>query len=137
MSLTRRSFLAATAATTLVSLSHVAFAEGANEKAARQPAVPAMDFSFDSLSAEMEMLASKDYVAPKESDEDYLQNLTYDAYRMIRFNPEKAKFADIDQSAFRLHAFHMGWLFKTPVALYEVSEGKATPRQLQHRRFHL
>nr|WP_321482873.1 glucan biosynthesis protein G [uncultured Cohaesibacter sp.] len=127
MSLTRRSFLAATAATTLVSLSHVAFAEGANEKAAQQPAVPAMDFSFDSLSSEMEMLASKDYVAPKESDEDYLQKLAYDAYRMIRFNPEKAKFADIDQSAFRLHAFHMGWLFKTPVALYEVSEGKATP----------
>ena len=126
MSLSRRTFLASTAATALVSMNQFVFAAGLNETS-DQPAESATDFSFDILSAEMQALASEEYKAPHEVDEAYLKDLTYDAYRLIRFNPDKAKFSDIENSAFRLHAFHMGWLFKNPVALYEVSDGKATP----------
>ena len=122
MFLSRRSFLAATAATTLMSLNQLAFAEGSDGAAAVAPA----EFSFDILSADMKALAERAYKPLQEVNEGYLQKLNYDAYRLIRYNPEKARLADIDQSAFRLHAFHMGWLFKTPVTLYEVSEGKAS-----------
>ncbi|WP_319411634.1 glucan biosynthesis protein G [uncultured Cohaesibacter sp.] len=126
MHLSRRSFLAASAATTLVSLCSSAFADEANV-AAPQSATAGVDFSYDILSAQMQQLATQDYRAPQEVNEAYLKDLTYDAYRLIRFNPEKARLADIDRSAFRLHAFHMGWLFKTPVALYDVADGKAMP----------
>ncbi|WP_319484801.1 glucan biosynthesis protein G [uncultured Cohaesibacter sp.] len=126
MSITRRVFLAASAATSLVSLSNLAFAAGTDAAPADTVEV-AQPFSFDSLSAEMQELASKDYVSRPQVEDSYLKDLTYDLYRMIRFNPEKARFADIDASAFRLHAFHMGWLFKSPVTLFEVAEGKATP----------
>ncbi len=123
MHLSRRSFLAASAATTLVSLCSSAFADEANV-AAPQSATAGVDFSYDILSAQMQQLATQDYRAPQEVNEAYLKDLTYDAYRLIRFNPEKARLADIDRSAFRLHAFHMGWLFKTPVALYDVATAR-------------
>lgn len=83
-------------------------------------------FSFDALSEVMRAAAARDYVEPKEITE-FPADLDYDGYRLVRFDPERARFAEIEHSRIHLHAFHMGWLFKVPVGLYEVVDGAATP----------
>ncbi len=122
---TRRSFLAALSATALVTFERSSFAQGATAPAP----VDEPDFNFDILSAQMKEAAAKPYKTPAEVG-GYLSELKYDAYRLIRFNPEHARFTDIENSNFRLHAFHMGWLFKRPVGLYEVSDGKQRPMNI-------
>lgn len=98
----------------------------AAEVPAPAPAAPQQPFSFDALSAEMQGLAAQ---APQTLTlpESFLSGLGYDDYRLIRFNPERARFADSPDAQFQLHAFHMGWLFKEPVLLFEVADGMATP----------
>ncbi|WP_339108350.1 glucan biosynthesis protein G [Thioclava sp. GXIMD4216] len=95
---------------------------------AAQPALPpaaeTQPFSFDSLTIEMREAAKQPATAPQKVD-GFLSKLDYDAYRMIRFNPEHARFADGDHPQFTLQAFHMGWLFREPVLIYEVKDGQA------------
>lgn len=137
MLVTRRLFLAATAATALAPAirSSVAVAQTGQTDQTEQP-VPAgpeeqtaqqgQAFSFDILSEEMRNRASE----PHENLEEiggYLADLNYDAYRLIRYDPERQKFGDIENSNFRLQAFHMGWLFNSPMHLFEIHDGRATP----------
>ena len=96
------------------------------------PAAPVADaapqnqpFSYDALSDQMRAAAGTPD-APVSLPDSFLSQLTYDDYRLIRFNPERARFSDVENSQFQLHAFHMGWLFKEPVLLYEVSGDTAT-----------
>lgn len=97
-------------------------------EATTPPAATATDtgapFSFDALSEEMRHAADQAPQVHKVPD-SFLSQLDYDAYKLIRFNPEDARFADIKNTRFELQAFHMGWLFKEPVLLYEVADGKA------------
>ncbi len=86
---------------------------------------PAVPFSFDGLTEEMRQLATRPHV-PAERAESFLDELTYDDYKLIQFLPQKARWQDED-SHFRLHAFHMGWLFEEPVLVYEVEAGMARP----------
>ena len=78
-------------------------------------------FSFDALSARMQALAAEPYAEP-EPVHGFLADLDYDAYLRIRFRPEKARWSE-EGSAFRLHAFHPGWLFNTPVKIHEIVDG--------------
>ncbi|MGO4916150.1 glucan biosynthesis protein [Pseudogemmobacter sp. W21_MBD1_M6] len=80
-------------------------------------------FSFDILSEEMRVLSQQPQRAVALS-ESFLNDLTYDDYKLIQFLPRRARWKGKD-SAFRLHAFHMGWLFEQPVELFEVADGKA------------
>lgn len=90
-----------------------------------EPAAPQQaPFSFDSLTEEMRAATAKPD-QPQQLPDSFLSQLTYDDYRLIRFNPERARFADVEETRFQLHAFHMGWLFKEPVLLYEVSGDQA------------
>ncbi|SNS60010.1 glucan biosynthesis protein [Tropicimonas sediminicola] len=75
-------------------------------------------FSFDVLSAAMQEAAGKEF-APAEQLHGFLAELDYDAYQRIRFRPEQARWSD-GGGAFRLHAFHPGWLFKEPVKINEI-----------------
>lgn len=84
-------------------------------------------FDFDALTDEMRQRAASAYVAPEQL-EGPLSDLTYQLYRLISFDPEKARFAG-GESDFRLHAFHPGWLFKEPVTLHEVVDGSARPME--------
>lgn len=54
-----------------------------------------------------------------------LARLDYDAYRGIRFRPERAVWAG-SEIGFRLQPHHLGFLFKDRVDLFEVAEGRAT-----------
>ena len=84
-------------------------------------------FSFDALTETMKARAAgQDPVAPPLSD--FLANLDYDSYQMIQFWPKRARWAD-DGSTWRVMPFHIGWLFKEPVKVYEVVNGAATEMQ--------
>ncbi|MCE5974723.1 glucan biosynthesis protein G [Sinirhodobacter sp. WL0062] len=125
--LTRRRLIAALSAggalACTTALPRMAFAQ---ETPAPAPVVaaPQQVFSFDALSEEMRGLATQPPVTV-QIPESFLSGLTYDDYRLIRFNPERARFSEVEGSQFQLHAFHMGWLFKEPVLLYEINDGQA------------
>ncbi|KMK66828.1 glucan biosynthesis protein [Puniceibacterium sp. IMCC21224] len=82
-------------------------------------------FSFDWLDARMAEAAQADYVAPIEAPE-VIADLDYDDYRLIQFNPERARWRE-EGALFRVHAFHPGWLYKTTVAIHEVVNGVQVP----------
>jgi glucans biosynthesis protein len=97
--------------------------------AAPAPAPPgnaSAPFSFDLLSDRMRDAATRPYAEPTITLPDVIAKLTYDEYKQIAFRPERALWADT-KSLFRLEAFQMGWLFKTPVRLFEIDGDTATP----------
>lgn len=55
-----------------------------------------------------------------------MDSLDYDAYRGIRFRPERALWADAGLG-FRVQPHHLGFLFKQRVDIFEVADGLATP----------
>ena len=123
----RRRLLALAASATAIP--HMGFAQAAAPQATapaaptEAPAAP-QQFSFDLLAEEMRVLATQPH-QPAAKPEGFLGNLNYDEYRLIRFNDAKWRWNE-PGSAFRLAAFHMGWLFPEPVVLYEVADGMAT-----------
>ncbi len=84
-------------------------------------------FDFDRLTTKARDLAAQAYVAP-EPTEGLPEGLTYDLYRQIAFKPDAARWNE-DDLLFRMHAFHMGWLFPTATPLYDVSGGQETEFQ--------
>ncbi len=69
-------------------------------------------------------LAQSPYKAPNDPLPPELKDLSYDAYRAVRFRPESALWRD-DNLPFRVEFFHRGFLFADRVDIYEVSEGRA------------
>ncbi|WP_415182063.1 glucan biosynthesis protein [Phaeovulum sp.] len=127
--LTRRHLLGALPATALLMTGTALPRMGHAEETSPPPAsvdmpATAQQFSFDLLGEEMQALATQPYKAAPAGG-GFLDNLTYDDYRLIRFNPERARWADEKDNFFELQAFHMGWLFKEPVLMYEVVDGQA------------
>ena len=118
--LDRRALLKAAAASAALlsstSLTSIAFAQDAEATA----------FDFDSLTADMRALAAKPYVAGTAVLPPLYAALNYDTFRKIQFDPTHARWLD-NNSGFQVHAFPMGWLFKEPVGIHEVFEGKALP----------
>ncbi len=82
-------------------------------------------FDFESLTEEMRARAAKAPPAPEKAELP-LGPLGYDDYRLIAFKPERARWRGA-KTPFRLHAFHMGWLFEEPVRLFQLHEGMARP----------
>lgn len=67
-------------------------------------------------------LAKGKYQAPdKEALPEWMKSLTYDQYRDIRFDPEKALWGDA-KLPFRAMFFHPGYLFREPVTIEEFTE---------------
>ncbi|MEI4484569.1 glucan biosynthesis protein G [Frigidibacter sp. MR17.14] len=84
---------------------------------------PPPPFSFDILTEQMRQKAMGGDETPAPL-EGFLADLGYDRYRQINFRADRARW-DVDGSLFRVQAFHLGWLFKEPVHVYEVAEGVA------------
>jgi len=84
-------------------------------------AIPAasQQFSFDLLTEDMRRLSLEPH-QPAPAPAGFLGDLTYDTYRLIRFRDAAARWQE-GPAAWRLHAFHMGWLFPEPVRLFEVA----------------
>jgi glucans biosynthesis protein len=119
LGLTRRQVLATLGASALLlsstAMSSVAWAQDETVYA----------FDFDSFSDRMKFIASKPHEAPKFELSAAFKGLDYDSYRLIQFRPEASLWSD-NTAGYRLQAYHLGWLYGEPVALYEVESGGAT-----------
>ncbi|MBI5129788.1 MAG: glucan biosynthesis protein G [Rhodopseudomonas palustris] len=71
-------------------------------------------------------LAAKPYQAPDGKLPSPLSDLDYDAYRAIRFNPERALWRG-DHLPFQVQFFHRGFLYANRINIYEVTGGQAKP----------
>jgi glucans biosynthesis protein len=125
LNLSRRGFLRALAGVTPFLAADYWPASAFAQEVGNMNAAP-QQFSFDALTEEMRALATQPQVTAPPP-EGFLGALTYDTYRLIRFRDASARWQD-GASDWRLHAFHMGWLFPEPVRLFEVT---ATPDGLQ------
>lgn len=77
------------------------------------------DVGFESIQSRARDLANKPYVAPNpDSLPAWMNKLTYDQYRDIRFNPDQALWA-AEKLPFRAMFFHPGYLYHEPVILNE------------------
>ena len=100
-------------------------APAASPTPAPAPAAPApAPFSFDILTEQMRQKAKVDFVPSEIPLPPFIAGLTYDEYQHVQYRPDHARWSD-PGSLFRINTFHMGWLFKEPVQLYEVQNGMA------------
>ncbi|HTJ56676.1 MAG TPA: glucan biosynthesis protein G [Devosiaceae bacterium] len=92
------------------------------------PAPVPAPFTFDTLTDQMKQKAKTDYASGEIKLPDFIAQLGYDDYQHVQFRPDHARW-NYPGGLFRINAFHMGWLFKQPVELYEVANGSATEMQ--------
>jgi glucans biosynthesis protein len=71
-------------------------------------------------------LSLSPFEAPRAGLPKALADLSFDAYRDIRFRRERAYFG-ASRSDFRMELFHLGFLYKDPVVVNLVREGVPTP----------
>uniref|UniRef100_UPI0011F3149B glucan biosynthesis protein n=1 Tax=Siccirubricoccus phaeus TaxID=2595053 RepID=UPI0011F3149B len=90
----------------------------------QQPANAPTPFNGSSVRAMARDLASRPFRAPDSDLPRGLSDLTYDQYRDIRFNPQRAWWRD-GGLPFQMQLFHRGFLYRQRVEIYEVAEGKA------------
>lgn len=71
-------------------------------------------------------LASAPYQPPRAELPKALAEMSFDAFRDVRFRRDKAFFAK-NPSGFRMELFHLGFLYKDPVVVNLVREGVPAP----------
>jgi glucans biosynthesis protein len=81
-------------------------------------------FGFDEVAERARQLAAKPHVANTVVLPAELKNLSYDQYRDIRFNPDKALWRK-EGLPFELAFFHLGKFQTQPVAINEIVGGTA------------
>ncbi|MCD7059147.1 glucan biosynthesis protein [Pelagibacterium xiamenense] len=124
----RRRFLLGVLPVSLLLSSTAVPALFAQENAPPQEAAPPAGeaFSFDILTEAMRARAAESFTSAAIELPPFMADMDYDAYRHIHFRPDQARWSD-ETSPFRMHAFHLGWLYNEPVHLYEVADGQAVP----------
>ncbi|MGH6848646.1 MAG: glucan biosynthesis protein [Methylocella sp.] len=91
----------------------------------KPPQVPPK-FDFDDVVRRARDLATVDFDTALPALPDALNKLDFDAWRDIRFRPEKALLA-ANRSQFRLQLFHLGHLYRRPVTINTLRDGIPTP----------
>src|SRR3954470_15149035 len=81
-------------------------------------------FDFEVVRAKAKALASKPYEGQKFHLPKSLEDLTYDQYRDIRFDPNKAWWLG-DRLPFLLHFFHPGYIHRETIQVSEIDKGQA------------
>jgi len=102
---------------------------------AQQPGAPAPNpFRYEDVVRRARELAS----VPSESNPpalpEPLRQLDFDAYRDIRFRPDRALLAS-SGSPFRMQLFHLGFLYQRPVTVNVIRDGVPTPVPYQPQLF--
>ncbi len=115
MGLPRRHFMAGGGA----ALAGLAAAHGATS-------APAGGFNFRSVVDMARRAAGRPYVAPDKQLPKALADLSYDAYRGIRFRKAAGLWSDLGLD-FHVEFFHRGGLDTTRVDMFEVVDGVARP----------
>jgi glucans biosynthesis protein len=83
-------------------------------------------FDFDDVVRRARDLATADFDTAAPALPEPLNKLDFDAWRDIRFRPDKA-FLGGNQSQFRLQLFHLGHLYRRPVTINTIRDGIPTP----------
>ena len=86
----------------------------------------AQDFSFASVQDEARRLAAEPYRKPEPIASAALRGMTYDQYQQVRFRGDKALWQNRN-SLFRAEFFATGFIYETPVSIFVVADGRATP----------
>ncbi|GJE15920.1 glucan biosynthesis protein G [Methylobacterium marchantiae] len=120
---TRRALLTGIAALSVAGTASVA-----------QEGRPPKSFAFEDVERRAADLAKTPYDARVPALPAPIAKLDYDAWRDIRFRPDKAFFGT-EGSPFRLQLFHLGFLYTRPVTVNLVRRGIATPIAYQSSLF--
>ncbi len=80
-------------------------------------------FNDDTVKQIAKDLAAKPFVEEKIAMPPGFDNITYDQYRDIRFNPDK-QFWKGEPQGFTFDMFHSGFLFDRPVDVYVIEDDK-------------
>lgn len=83
-------------------------------------------FSFDDLTDRMRQKAQAPYEAVESPLPKSIQDFSVAEYRAIQYRPNRALWRGGD-GLYEVQAFHPGWLFKLPVRMFEVVDGRANP----------
>jgi glucans biosynthesis protein len=84
------------------------------------------DAVFGEVVTRARTAAAKPYQVEKEVLPEVLQQLNYDTYRMITFRRAEGLWFG-DRSRFQVQLFHPGYIYKEPVRINQVVDGKAEP----------
>ena len=87
---------------------------------------PAPRFGLEDVRRRARDLAAAPFDASMPPLEPVLAHLDFDAWRDIRFRPDKAFFGS-SPSPFRLQTFHLGHLYKRPVTVNIIRDGIGAP----------
>lgn len=90
--------------------------------------------AFATLEAEARALVAKPFVAETDKVPPYFAKLDYDAFRHIRFRPEKALWAG-DDVPFRAELFHCGLFFDHVVGIATADDSGVRPVPYDPSRF--
>lgn len=82
-------------------------------------------FSFEDVTAKAQQLAAQPY-QPPESIPQWLQKLTYDQWRDIRFKPAKSLWRE-EQLPFEVQLFHLGLYYDRGVSIHIIDSDQVTP----------
>jgi periplasmic glucans biosynthesis protein len=99
-------------------------AEGEAPDVASTPATAPQPFAFDDVVERARQLAGRPFESPVAELPTELANVSYDAFRQIRFRPERALWRD--ERMFELQFFHLGFLYLQPVRINVVDGGVAS-----------
>ncbi len=83
-------------------------------------------FGFDDVVRRARDLATAEFDTASPALPDALNKLDFDAWRDIRFRPDKA-FLAANGSQFRLQLFHLGHLYRRPMTINTLRDGIPTP----------
>lgn len=102
---------------------------------AQQKAGPAPNpFRFEDVVRRARELAGVPHDPAVPALPEPLSRLDFDAYRDIRFRPDRALLGS-GGSPFRMHLFHLGFLYQRPVTVNVIRDGVPTPVAYQPQLF--
>ncbi|WP_286757705.1 glucan biosynthesis protein G [Ralstonia sp. RL] len=99
------------------------------------PAAAACAFGFDDVAARAKQLAAASYQEPPKNISRTLASLSYDQYRDIRYQPERAYWRGA-RLPFELAFFHQGREFDTPVRVHEIAGKSVHEIRFDPKAFH-
>lgn len=82
-------------------------------------------FGYENVVQRARDLAAHPFAAPRVTLPKPLSDASYDDHRKLRFRRERALFGGV--SRFEVQFFHLGFLFKTPVKVNAIDQGRAAP----------
>ena len=118
--------------TTLGALLSVAAAGGAGAQPAGPPAPN--PFRFEEVVRRAKDLSGAAFETNAAPLPEPLNRLDFDAYRDIRFRPDRALLG-ANGGSFRMQMFHLGFLFTRPVTVNVIRDGVPTPVAYQPQLF--